>query len=88
MTALDPVTFGSQTLLVDLHEESVRTVASENVADRYVLLAPRFLYNTETTHFHALDGLVEGALPLSLAPAEPVSAFDAAYHLVVAPRTP
>jgi hypothetical protein len=88
LTALDPTTFGSQTLLVDLLATSVRTVASENVADRYVLLPPRFLYNTETTHFHALDGLAEGVLPLTLASTDPVSAFDAAYHLVVAPATP
>jgi hypothetical protein len=88
LTALDPVTFGSQTLLVDLAADSVRTLAAENLADRYVLLAPRLLYNTETTHFHALDGLAEGVLPLTLAPADPVSAFDAAYHLVVAPGVP
>jgi hypothetical protein len=85
LTAVELPSFENVTLLLNAATNTTRTLARADLSAQYVLLAPTLLYNVEDTHFHTLDDLSESNLPLALAPADPVSPFDATFHVVERP---
>jgi len=71
------------TFLFDLRKATSTLLASQDLGEQYVLLAPKFLYNIMDTKFHAPRAdLSPTFLPRSLAPGPAIPAPQAAYHLI------
>jgi hypothetical protein len=85
LTALDPSSFDSVTLFVDLGGGTVRDVASADLSAEYLLMGPGLLYSVDDTRFHVIENLQPSPLPLPLAADDPTTPFDGAYHLLHQP---